>query len=45
MKARQKWKLSILNSKDFVNFVMSKLKYFEKFYVLKMLKNLHFLYG
>ena len=45
MNARQKWNLSILNSKDLANFVMSNLKYFEKFYVLKMLKSSHFLYG
>ena len=42
MNARQKWNLSILNSKDFANFVMANLKYFEKFYVLKILKKLTF---
>ena len=44
MKAPQKWNLLILNSMDFLNFVLSNLKYFEKFYVLKMLKNSHFRY-
>jgi hypothetical protein len=33
------------NSKGFVNFVMSNLRNFEKFYTLKMLKNSYFLYG
>ncbi len=42
MKARQKWDLLVLNSKGFVNFVMSNLRNFEKFYALK---NSHFLYG
>jgi hypothetical protein len=41
MKARQKWDLLVLNSKDFVNFVISNLRNFEKFYTLK---NSHFLY-
>ncbi len=41
MKARQKWDLLVLNSKGFVNFVMSNLTNFEKFYTLK---NSHFLY-
>ncbi len=31
MKAHQKWDLLVLNSKGFVNFVMSNLRNFEKF--------------
>ncbi len=39
MKAREKWDLLVLNSKDFVNFIMSNLRNFEKLYALK---NSHF---
>ncbi len=42
MKARQKWDLLVLNSKSFVNFVMSNLRNFEKFYTLKNVKKLTF---
>ena len=42
MKARQKWGLLILNSKGFVNFVISNLRSFEKFHALKNVKKLTF---
>jgi len=42
MKARQKWDLLVPNSKGFVNFVMSNLRNFEKFYTLKSVEKLTF---
>ena len=42
MKIHQKWDLLVLNSKDFVNFIMSNLWNFQKFYRLKNFKNLTF---
>ena len=42
MKARQKWDLLVLNSKDFVNFVMSNLRNFKKSSTLKNVKKLTF---
>ncbi len=44
MKARQKWDLLVLNSKDFVNFVMSNLRNSEKFYTLRNVKKIHIFY-
>jgi hypothetical protein len=44
MKARQKWDLLLLNSKDFVNFVMSNLRNSEKFYTLRNVKKIHIFY-
>ncbi len=40
MKACQKWDLLVLNSKSFIDIVMSNLRNFDKFHVLK---NSHFL--
>ncbi len=42
MKARQKWDLLVLNSKHFLNFIMSNLRNFEKCYALKNAKKLTF---
>ncbi len=42
MKAHQKWNLLVLNSKGFVNFVMSNLRNFEKFDTLKNVKKITF---
>ena len=42
MKARQKWDLLILNSKSFINFMMSNLRNFEEFYTLENIKKLTF---
>ncbi len=42
MKAHQKWDLLVLNSKGFVNFVMSNLRTFEKFDTLKNVKKITF---
>ena len=42
MKARQKWDLLVLNSRGFVNFVMSNWRNFEKFHALKNVKKLTF---
>ena len=42
MKARQKWDLLVINSKGFVNFVMSNLRNFKKFSTLKNVKKLTF---
>ncbi len=42
MKARQKWDLLVTNGKGFVNFVMSNLRNFKKFYTLKNVKILTF---
>ena len=33
MKAREKWSLLMLNSKDYVNLLISNLRNFQKFYI------------